>query len=538
MEAVHDESTFLQHEPCPSCGSKDNLARYDDGHGFCFGCEYHEKGDGEVCESTPKRNSSLLSGEFKALLKRKISEETCRRYGYMVAEYNGSPVQVAPYRDDTGQVAQHIRFPNKDFIWIGENKKVTNRLFGSHLFNSGRMVVVTEGEIDALSIAELWNCKWPVVSISSGAKGGKKDVASALEWLEGFDTVVFCFDMDEAGQSSAQECALQLSPGKAKIVHLPLKDANEMLCGGKDRQDQLIQAIWNASIYRPDGIISGSDTWDLVVAEDETSSIQYPWSGLNDKTYGLRLGEIVTLCSGSGIGKSQVCREVASDLIRRGETVGYIALEENVKRSIRGLLSIFLNKPIHLPEAREELGEGAIKKEWDAIKDRCYFYDHWGSIESDNLLNKIRYMARGCGCRWIVLDHISIMVSGMGEGDERRMIDNAMTQLRSLVEELNIGLILVSHLKRPSGTGHEEGGQTSLSQLRGSAAIGQLSDMVIGLERNQQCEEFPDRTTVRVLKNRYTGDNGIACCLDYSKETGRLLEAQDNPFNEGDESDY
>jgi twinkle protein len=535
MEAEHNGSSFLQHEPCPSCGSKDNLARYDDNHGFCFGCGYHEKGDGEVCESTPKINSSLISGEFKSLLKRKISEDICRKYSYMVGEYKGSLVQIAPYRDSKGLVAQKLRFPNKDFIWIGNKKEVTNTLWGQHLWNGGRRVVVTEGEIDAMSIAQTHGGKWATVSISSGAKAAKKDIAAALEWLESFDEVVLCFDMDDAGQSAAQECALLLSPGKAKIAHLPLKDASEMLQAG--REDELNTSLWQAKTFRPDGIVSGNDTWDLVIAEDAASSIQYPWEGLNDKTYGLRVGEIVTLCSGSGVGKSQVCREIASDLIRRGETVGYIALEENVKRSIRGLLSIFLNKPIHLPEAREGLGEGAIKKEWDVIKDRCYFYDHWGSIESDNLLNKIRYMARGCGCRWIVLDHISIMVSGLGDGDERRMIDNAMTQLRSLVEELGIGLILVSHLKRPSGVGHEEGGQTSLSQLRGSAAIGQLSDIVIGLERNQQCDEFPDRTVMRVLKNRYTGDNGIAGSLDYSKETGRLSEVQDNPFKDG-ESDY
>ena len=30
------------HEPCPKCGSRDNLARYDDGGAWCFGCHYWE----------------------------------------------------------------------------------------------------------------------------------------------------------------------------------------------------------------------------------------------------------------------------------------------------------------------------------------------------------------------------------------------------------------------------------------------------------------------------------------------------------------
>ena len=154
-----------------------------------------------------------------------------------------------------------------------------------------------------------------------------------------------------------------------------------------------------------------------------------------------------------------------------------------------------------------------------------YLYDHWGSTDSDNLLSKIRYLVRGCGCDYIILDHISIVVSGLEGGDERRLIDNTMTRLRALVEELNCGLILVSHLKRPSGDrGHEDGAQTSMSQLRGSAAIGQLSDMVIGLERNQQDKDKPNISHVRVLKNRWSGETGLSCSLEYSTVTGRMTE--------------
>ena len=156
---------------------------------------------------------------------------------------------------------------------------------------------------------------------------------------------------------------------------------------------------------------------------------------------------------------------------------------------------------------------------------RVFLYDHWGSTDSDNLLSKIRYLVRGCGCNWIVLDHLSIVVSGMGDGDERRLIDNTMTKLRSLTEELNCGMLLVSHLKRPSGDkGHENGAETSLSQLRGSAAIGQLSDICMSLERNQQASQGADITTLRVLKNRWSGETGIACHLEYDRDTGRMSE--------------
>jgi twinkle protein len=111
-----------------------------------------------------------------------------------------------------------------------------------------------------------------------------------------------------------------------------------------------------------------------------------------------------------------------------------------------------------------------------------------------------------------------------------------MTKLRSLVEQTGIGLLLVSHLRRPAGdTGHENGREVTLSHLRGSASIAHLSDSVIALERNQQDEDdvISNTTTIRILKNRYTGDTGVATHLFYDKETGRMKEI-DNPYEISD----
>lgn len=523
--STNDESTFIQHEPCPECGSSDNLARYDDGHGYCFGCQYHEPGDGNgTTKPAPKRVAGLLHGEFKALTKRGINEATVRKFGYTMGVFNGMPVQIAPFHNEEGNVvAQHLRFPSKDFVWLGEPKQAG--LWGQHLWrDGGRMVVVTEGELDAMSISQCQDNRWPVVSIKSGASGAKKDIAKASEWLEKFESVVFAFDMDEPGKKAMIECALLLTPGKAKIWTCPLKDANEMLQAG--RVKELMDAIWGAKVYRPDGIINGTETWDLLVSDEAEDSIPYPWAELQAKTNGLRTSEIVTFCAGSGVGKSQICRELAVHLVKSGQTVGYIAFEESVKRSIRGLVSILVNKRLHLPAIRATVPVGELKEAWDTLAGKVHFYDHWGSVDSDSLFSRIRYLARACGCKWVVLDHLSIVVSGDADGDERRNIDNLMTKLRSMVEELNIGLLLVSHLKEPAnGKPLEEGGQISLSLLRGSRSIGQLSDMVIGQERNQQDEERSNITTLRVVKNRFTGETGLAGELIYDRETGRMFEA-------------
>ncbi len=349
-----------------------------------------------------------------------------------------------------------------------------------------------------------------------------------LEWLEQYESVVIMFDMDEPGQEAAKLCAEILKPGVAKIATLPMKDPNELLLAG--RGQEIIKAIWNAQEFRPDGIISGKDLWEQVAKEDAVVSVSYPYRALQEKTKGLRKGELVTVTAGSGIGKSAFVREIAHHLIvDEHESVGMIMLEENPRRTALGLMGISMNKPIHI--SREGVSEHDLKSAFDATvgSGRVYLYDHWGSSDIDNLLSRIRFLSKGCGCGWIVLDHLSIVVSGLETGDERRLIDMTMTHLRTLVEETGVGMILVSHLKRPEGNkGHEEGQVTSLSQLRGSHAIAQLSDLVIGLERNQQGEES-NTTTVRVLKNRFSGDTGVAGELYYNKDTGRLSE---QPFTQ------
>ena len=263
--------------------------------------------------------------------------------------------------------------------------------------------------------------------------------------------------------------------------------------------------------------------WDSVSSTATVESVDYPYQGLNSLTRGLRKGEIVTFCAGSGIGKSSVCREIAYHLIKQHQKVGYIALEESIKRTALGIMGIHANKPLHLLDKLPE--EEALREAYDATVGSGNYatYDHWGSIESDNLINRIRYMNKALGCDWIFLDHVSIVVSGQ-EGDERKMLDMLMTKLRSLVEETQVGMILVSHLKRPEGRGFEEGREISLGHLRGSAGLGQLSDMVIGLERNQQDEDTKNLSTVRVLKNRFSGQTGIACHLEFDYQTGRLQE--------------
>ena len=161
-----------------------------------------------------------------------------------------------------------------------------------------------------------------------------------------------------------------------------------------------------------------------------------------------------------------------------------------------------------------------------------YLYNHFGSTVADNLISKIRYLAKACSVDFVILDHLHMALSALGDGhtnDERKLIDYTVSVLRTLVEETGIGLILVSHLRRSEGDkGFEDGKNVTMNALRGSASIGQLSDMIISMQRDLQAED--NLTQVNILKNRFTGETGHACDLHFDIATGCLSEIQNRDF--------
>lgn len=524
----------VRRAPCPLCRdaggdhSGDNLAWYEDGHGFCFACNTYfasENVSNSDGRSTHVAGNLIESGEYVELKKRRLTARTLEKFGYSIGKHNGSVVHIAPYMNQAGEIAaQHLRLPNKDFLWRGNAKNV--QLFGQHLWSGcGKRLVITEGEIDCMTISQLQDHKWPVVSLPSGAAGAKRAIADNLEWVLSYEVVVLCFDNDDPGRAAANEAAALLPPGKAHIAVLPLKDASDMMQAG--RGAEIIPALWNARPYRPDGIVSASDLLDVVLS-DPPRGYSLPFPRLSEMLQGLRKGELVLFTAGSGIGKSTAIHEIGYHLVRHhGCRVGVMALEESKKRTLERYLGIVLNIPIHTPEGRKLVTQEQITSAFKEVtKDEClWFYDHFGSTEIETLLNKIRYMVKALNIDFLILDHISIVVSGLQTDEgERRTIDILMTALRSLVEETGVGIIAISHLRRPDkGKSYGEGREVALSDLRGSASLEQLSDIVVSFERNQQDTEKGNYAIVRVLKSRLVGVLGVADTLIYSHETGRLL---------------
>jgi len=540
------------HQSCPICTHNDCVTVFSNGTAWCHshcieGKDKPFKYNQETIET--KATQKIISADnsrysFGALTDRKIAEDTARKYGVKVTyNYEGKIAEhMYPFYSENTLTATKIRtVSTKDFRWTGSATEAG--LFGEHLFKSGgKYLLITEGECDAMASYELMGSKWPVVSIKGGAGSAVKDIKNSLEFVEGFEFVVICFDKDKAGREASKKVARILKPGKAKIMNLPdgFKDPNDML--EANEHQKFLQSFWDSKVYTPSGVINISELRKKFHDREQRESVPYPWQGLNKKLYGLRQGELITLTGGTGLGKSSVTRELEHHLIMNTtDNVGVISLEEDWRRTVDGILSIEANARLYIDQEREKFSKEELDDLFSVLydgenKNRVWVHAHFGTNSIEEIFSKLRFIIIGCECRWVVIDHLHMLVSAVHEGDERRAIDDIMTRLRSIVEETGAGLILVSHLRRVSSDkGHEQGIEVSLSHLRGSQSIAQLSDCVIALERNQQSddEEESNTTRLRVLKSRYTGDVGIASSLIYDHATGRLSEAyEDYEFND------
>ena len=529
------------HQPCPDCGSSDALTINEDDSTFCFSCESYKNAPDELVEEDMKHNDIspkyLSSGKTLALPDRGITRDTCQAYGVTIE----GTQQYYPYYNEDGEwIANKVRGKSfdghKTFQTIGNWKDAT--LFGQNKFSAGgKYVTLCEGELDALAAYQMMGSKWPSLSIRNGAASVVKDIEKSFEYLMKYDNIVICFDNDKAGRKAAKKAAELLSP-KGKIVHLEKKDANEYLIDGKIKE--FMDAWWNADSYTPDGIVAGTELWDVLQEGPAKTAVEYPYDGMNLMTYGIRMGELITVCAGTGIGKSSFLKEIIKHIFDNTEdNIGMMFMEENVRSTAESMMGLQLCKQLHLPTT--EYTEEEYRRAYDETvgSGRYFFFDHFGSNTIDNILARIRYFVKAVKCRYIILDHISILVSSQQHAyDERRTIDECMTKIRTLIQELNVSLILVSHLRRPMQGSHEEGLNTSLSDLRGSASIGQLSDIVVGLERNGQHDDPVERhtTRVRVIKNRFSGLTGLCAKLYYDFTDGRIRE-KSLDFDDKDDHD-
>lgn len=533
---------FIKHIACtsPSCTSSDGMAVYEQADGSydatCFVCNHYDPNPlekGQVGSSdAPVENKGGLSLEeinqlpIVALKDRGISQKVAGKYGVRVS-----------YDQTTGEIDAHYyplykkgklsgykkRALPKQFSSIGDVKDC--ELFGAPVAGSGgQMLIITEGELDALAAAQMFYQRgknYRVVSLPHGAN--IRSIKDNLEWIESYQTIVLALDQDEPGQEAVEAAAELLTPGKVKIMRFSEKDACDMLAKGKT--NEFYSALINAVDHKPDGIVTIDDIMEEAIKPVEWG-LSWPWKTLTDKTYGRRRKELYGFGAGSGCGKTEGFKEIIQHVIEVDKLpVGLFFLEESPATTAKVIAGKRANKRFHVPDGDwtpEELKEGI-----EGLRGQVYFYNHFGQKSYESLKAKIRYMVISLGVKDIFLDHLTALVAE--ETDVNAALGRIMADMASLTQELDFTLYFISHLSTPNGTPHEEGGRVTASQFRGSRTIMFWSHFLFGYERNQQAENEAERNTTifRVLKDRYTGlATGHTFQLFYDHETGRMKEME------------
>lgn len=473
--------------------------------------------------------------QFKELTARKLRDDTLRKFGYFVAQYNGQAVQVAPYHDQAGNlVAQKLRFADKSFpVLKGDGypgSLADCQLFGQHLWGGkDKRIVITEGEIDAMSVAQATDFKQPVVSVGTGAGGAKKHIQKNLLWLMSFEEVILFMDDDEPGQQAVKECVTLFGPGRVKIAKIDgIKDPNQAL--QQKRPGDISAAIFGATKYAPPGILSARDVLSRVdFRAPPPPRYSTPWPNFTKTLYGgLSQEDVVFILSGAGKGKSTFLFELIAHLEQVEKVpVGALFFEDTLTDVAHGLLTVRTSKRLRLDPSLVSADEK--EREWGSIADssNLYLFDgenaQWGM---QNLLDYVRYLAKGCGVKIVLIDPLSFLVAQSGEKDERRALDQVIAELAALAKQLHIGIIITHHLSRPEGNqGHEEGADISLKQARGSNGIGMFCTLALGLRWNPEMQV----TEVKCLKSRKQGElsGKTLTWLSYQPDTGRVIEVEE-----------
>lgn len=520
----------------------DNLKIYEDGHGFCFKCNHYKHANGE--KVTEKKSSLSVSQVLTYPLAgdpdRRISGKTIEFYGVRASCDEGTgkvdTVYYPYYEKSTLTGFKPRRLPKEFRPLVGNAPK---QLFGQQVAkpDNKRPLLVVEGEEDALAAKEMLvnnGIHCDVVSLPNGSNtSGKVDpvMQSQLPFLQKYNRIYLFLDDDEAGKTQA----VAIGDWLANVCQVRLidmagiaKDASEAYVSGKDAD--FITAYKDARVYEPEGVVSGIDIplADLLTAM--TEGYPFPYDGLNEKLHGARKGEILTLCAGSGIGKTTLVREITKGLIDQGLSVANVALEDQMNVTAQALIALDMDIPLATFRFNPPT-EAQAKASYEKMvaNGRTYFYKHFGGLTADSLMNKLYYYARSKAVDFIILDHLSMVISSTDSMNERKDIDTLMTNLAKMVVETGVGLIQIVHLKRPAGDrSYAHGGEIELSDLRGSAALEQLSWAVVGMERDQQGDDR-DFSRLRVLKNRTFGFTGLCDHLKYDPITGRIKNVVDVP---------
>lgn len=504
---------------------------------------------------------------------RGIRKETMERFGVRMAlNPKDRSIQAIyfPYYSEAGKlVGYKKRDLTKDkyeaghFTVIG-SQGVHSQLFGQHVAESvpraRKKLLMVEGEwdvlaayqacVDSVAGTKFMGMEPFVVGLSAGCGNAKAAVAKNLSFVESFPEVVIGFDPDAATPAEAKQ---KIKKGKEatedvgvllvkKTLYLAdygdFHDPSDMVKAGA-WQTLATTLLFATKRFTAEKVVTGSDIEfeDLIAKREEGIHIpQFP--ELMRLLHGFRVRELTVITGPSGFGKSTVVSNIAAELRNAGKKVGMIFLEEEYKETVLRMMAHKLKVSYNAlkSEPLKYASREALKEahEWVKEEDGFVFLNHFGSIQIEELMNKIRYFVAVYEVDYIVLDHLSMCVSGLKTDDERKLLDMVMTELAAFCASTDVGILAVSHLNRgvaqefraPKGKEDEPFWvHVRKEDLRGSAALEQLSWIVLGIEPEIMPDRSRGRIRIVVLKNRPWGFLGEADVLKMNATSGELETA-------------
>lgn len=564
--------------PCPKCRENggdnkgNNLHFYGTGKGvYCFSCgftilsddqkaargigkfEWTQEMEEEVAtrEKLTKEQVTQIksyTGERGNNL-RGITDETYKSYlvRHKYDEETGEPTeQYYPITENYEAAAYKVRILPKGFNVIGKCGKDSD-LFGQWKFRnaSGKFVVLVAGEIDCLSAYQMFEESRkgdyepiPVVSSTIGETGSHKQVANHYEWFDRFDKVVVCYDNDKAGKDALKDLVKVLPKGKMFTIDLPLKDVNEMLVAGKQRQ--FVDCFWKARPYTPDGIVASNNLTDKIMEGALTPKISLPpFMHKLQKMMagGWPLKTILTLSSASGTGKSSVIEAMMLHWIFHSPyKVGIISLESDASQFATKLLSSHIGHKIDLIESVEDKVDFLNRQDvqlaaqnlWETEDGSARFYlieDRDGGLESIKAL--IMNLIITCDVQVILIDPYTDLMDGLTNEEQAVM----MRWLKGVVKSHDVSFGLVNHVRKSGNAqkANSTGADLHEEDIFGSSSIMKSSACNLLFMRDKENEDEIIRNTIRMKasKIRWTGNTGLAGEYYYDNSTATLFDKED-----------
>ena len=417
---------------------------------------------------------------------------------------------------------------NKTYVTY--NTGNVEHLFGKDKFSAGsaEAITITEGEYDAASVWQMLGSKYPVVSVRSSSTA-EIDCTNEFEYLNSFKRIYLCLDADGPGQKATKKIAKLFDPNKIFYVKISkYKDANEYL--KNNAIEEFKRIWWNSTIYIPEGVVSSNEDFKKILRETtNTESFPFPWKSWNDKLYGIRSQEINLITALEGVGKTAIVREIEYKLLKETDwNIGVIHLEEPKKRTLKGYVGLEIKRPIHLPEHQISVEEEeSILFNLLKTDNRLHLYTHFGSENPQDFLDKVRYLVAVAKCRVIIIDHITMLVTGLNEDRERQVLDMLSTQLGMLFNNYDSSLVLVSHVN-------------DNNQTRGSRNISKVAHQWIHLSRNVESEDESEKNTTypMIKKNRFSGLTGSLNDLYFDHKTYSIEELNKSSFNAKEKKEW